>query len=112
MPKWIDGQTLAFLRRQRRARDRRVLRFADEMSEVVSLSLAREERTLAFERPIQAFDINPGGDQLAVILLTAGPTGDVEQRLYVLPTEGREGMAVEVVRASSGDQLAHPRFRP
>ena len=104
MPKWIDEQTVAFLRGERRHLTERV--------EIVSLGLRQgEERILSPPRPVLAFDVRPGGDLLAVILSLAGPSGDHVRRLFVLPPEGTDGVAVEISLADGLDQLAYPAFR-
>jgi Tol biopolymer transport system component/uncharacterized protein YjdB len=102
LPAWVGDSSLAYLAEERQNRTSTWV--------VTQMNFMREVKRLSPEGlPVVDFAVSRDGETLGVIVSTEGPGGQ-ENRLYLIPLVG-DGTAVEVPRASQGDQMFTPSFR-
>lgn len=102
-PLWADDSTLVFIREERSRRE--------TTRRVMSLTLGGRLTPLTDATlPITEFGLSSDGAVLAVQIVTAGPTGAADRRVYLIPLDG--STPSEVPRENEVDQLVWPSFRP
>ncbi|NIM49837.1 MAG: hypothetical protein GTN62_06210 [Gemmatimonadales bacterium] len=102
-PAWMGDSAIAFVREDRSG--------GTPTRMVTRMNFAREESALTqVQLTVTDFAIAKGGDLLAAVVMSPGPTGATIQRLFLIPLG--QGSPSEVPRQGERDQLVTPAFRP